>query len=218
MASRLHESINSLGVLLSLAVSFFTFYSEHLATSEAVDALLSNLSVKTDDNAKIESVTADLIFVNKGDTSVTVSELWFEVDGGTGTRCCGRLAALKANEDTVIVPIELPSKHADKVSIAFKYQFIAPAYILGLSSGNEDPPREPIPPPPQITIEKMSIALSLTTIGPVHGYQEMTMPIGLLHVDDEKLRTYGAAFIPSELIPIRQDPPLLRSLWRSVTN
>jgi hypothetical protein len=186
MASRLHESINSFGVLLSLAVSFFTLYYEHLATSEAVDALLSNLHVRTDDNTRIERITADLIFVNKGDTSVTVSDLWFEVDSGIGT-FHGRLTALKANEDTVIVPIELPSKHAVKVTIAFKYLFIAAPF----------------------QIEKMSIALSLTTIGPVHGCQEMKMPIGLLHIDDDKLRTYGAAFVPSELILIRQDPPLL---------
>jgi hypothetical protein len=52
MASRLHESVNSLGVLLSLTVSFFTLYYEHLATSEAVDASLSNLYVRTDDNTK----------------------------------------------------------------------------------------------------------------------------------------------------------------------
>jgi hypothetical protein len=208
MASRLHESINSFGVLLSLAVSFFTLYYEHLATSEAVDALLSNLHVRTDDNTRIERITADLIFVNKGDTSVTVSDLWFEVYSGTGT-FHGRLTALKANEDTVIVPIELPSKHAVKVTIAFKYLFIAAPYAPRISSGNENPPIEPILPPPQIQIEKMSIALSLTTIGPVHGCQEMKMPIGLLHIDDDKLRTYGAAFVPSELILIRQDPPLL---------
>jgi hypothetical protein len=148
MASRLHESVNSLGVFLSLTVSFFTLYYEHLATSEAVDASLSNLYVRTDDNTKIERITADLIFVNKGDTSVTVSELLLEVDGGTGTRCCGRLAALKANEDTVIVPIELPSKHAVKVSIAFKYRFIAPPSAGWVISGDDNPPTEPTPPPP----------------------------------------------------------------------
>jgi hypothetical protein len=217
MASRLHESINSLGVLLSLAVSFFTLYYEHLATSEAVDASLSNLSVKTVDNAKIERVTADLIFINKGDTSVTISGLWFEVDDDSGT-CCGRLAALRANEDMAIVPIELPSKHVVKVSIAFKYSFMTSAYGIRINSENENPPTEPIPLPPHIKLEKISIVLSSITIGPAYGYQEMKMPIGLMHVDDEKLRTYGSALVRSELIPIRKDPPLLKSLWHSITN
>jgi hypothetical protein len=46
MASRLHESINSLGVLLSLAVSFFGFYYEHVRTSEAVDALIEGFNLE----------------------------------------------------------------------------------------------------------------------------------------------------------------------------
>jgi hypothetical protein len=82
MAGRLHESINSLGVLLSLAGLFFGFYYEHIRTSEAVDAVLStplaktNPSVETNDvSKKIESMSVDLLLLNKGDSSVTVSDL-----------------------------------------------------------------------------------------------------------------------------------------------
>jgi hypothetical protein len=57
MASRLHESINSLGVLLPLAVSFFGFYYEHIRTSEAVDASVSVLNPKSGSNSKLESGT-----------------------------------------------------------------------------------------------------------------------------------------------------------------
>jgi hypothetical protein len=225
MASRHRENGTSPGVILSVtlsiasfALSFFTFYFEHLRSSEAVDALLSNLYVKIGETAKIERVTLDLMLVNKGDTPVTVSELWFDVDGGTGTGCCGRLAALKENEDTVIVPIEVPSKHVRKVSIAFRYQFLAPPVILGLSSGTEGTSREPIPPPPEIKLEKISIALSLITVGSAYGYQEMKTPIGLLHVDGIELRSYGSALVPTEFISIRKDPSLFKSLWLSLTN
>jgi hypothetical protein len=92
MASRLHESINSLGVLLSLAVSFFGFYYEHVSTSEAVDALIEGFNLKADNLSKPESMTVGVVFINKGDSSVTVSDVRFEFDDGVGSCCIYRFA------------------------------------------------------------------------------------------------------------------------------
>jgi hypothetical protein len=63
MSSRLHEILNSVGVAVSILISFFGFYYEHIRTSEAVDALISNSVVKTDDMKKLESMIIDLILV-----------------------------------------------------------------------------------------------------------------------------------------------------------
>jgi hypothetical protein len=118
-----------------------------------------------------------------------------------------------------IVPISLPSKHALPVSISSTYGgFITAPFGIRLSSGEENPSTEVISPPPPIIVEKVSIKLSVITIGSAYAYQEMKMPIGVLHLKDNNVTAYGAAVIPSELIPIRKDPPLLRFLWHSLTN
>jgi hypothetical protein len=154
MAIRLHESINSLGVLLSLAVSFFGFYYEHVRTSEAVDAVLStplaktNPSVETSDaSKKIESMSVDLLLLNKGDSSVTVSDLWFELDFGEPWGLA-RAWGLKATEDELITPIALPSMQATKIIVRCKPTKI-PGPVSGIRLKSEgDPPSEPLPSPP----------------------------------------------------------------------
>jgi hypothetical protein len=225
MAIQRQEGFKTAGVIFSVllsmssfALSFFTFYFEHIKSSEAVDALLSGIDVKQDDNTKKERIIVDLVLVNKGDNPVTVSDLMFEVNDDSGT-CCGRLRAFKSNEDTVIVPISLLSKHAIKISLGFSYGgFIAPVFGIRISSGEGNPSTEVIPPPAPVAVEKVSIRLSLITIGPAYGYQEMKMPIGLLHLKDNKVTSYGPSLVYSELIPVRKDPPLLKSLWHSITN
>jgi hypothetical protein len=87
-----------------------------------------------------------------------------------------------------------------------------------VSSGEENPVTEAAPPPPPIKVEKVSIGLSLTTIGSAYAYQEMKMPVGVLHLKDNKVTAYRPAVVPSELIPVRKDPPLLKSVWHSLIN
>ncbi|MGH8070224.1 MAG: hypothetical protein ACRERE_34280 [Candidatus Entotheonellia bacterium] len=118
MASRLQENLHSVGVVVSIAFAFFGFYYEHLRTSEAVDALFSDSSVKTDNMSKLEGMTVDLVFINKGDSSITVSDLWFEFDGGAST-CCIRKAAIKADENRLTAPILLPPMQAPKVTLPY---------------------------------------------------------------------------------------------------
>jgi hypothetical protein len=97
-----------------------------MQSSEAVDASLSVITPKLDSNSKLDSATVDLILLNKGDSSITVSDLWFEIDVGAPT-CCHRVAALKVTEDTVIVPILLPSMQAFKITVRFKLSKFLPA-------------------------------------------------------------------------------------------
>jgi hypothetical protein len=158
MAGRLQENLNSMGVVVSILFTFFSFYYEHIKSSESVDASLSNHLVQTNDvSKKVESMTVDLLLLNKGDSSVTVSDLWFEIDMGAPT-CCARVAGLKTSEDALIVPILLPSMQASKITVRFKVTGI-PSAPWGLSvRSKDDLPSEPLPPPPPpINVEKMSI-------------------------------------------------------------
>jgi hypothetical protein len=221
MASRLHESINSLGVLLSLAVSFFGFYYQHLRTSEAVDALVSDTLVKTDNMSKLQGMTVDLILVNKGDNPVTISDLWFEFDVGASP-CCITKAARKVNEDTLMAPILLPSKQAPKMTLRFTFDglptggpWVSSAPRLAFRP-KEDAPEEPLPPTPTINVEKISITLTFTTIGPKYGRQKMKMPVGTLSVKDGGWTSFTAASavsVVNELTPVRKDPSSFRSFW-----
>jgi hypothetical protein len=217
MASRLHESINSLGVLLSLAVSFFGFYYEHVRTSEAVDASVSILNPKSDSNSKLESAIIDLILLNKGKDPITVSDLWFDVTSEDST-CCGRSPALKINEDTLISPILLPSMQASKVTVRFKLSGWPRAPWGGRIVSKDDPPREPSPPPLLINVEKKFITIELVTIGPDYGRQVTKMPVGTLDIKDWAWTGYSPAITSSDLTPIRKDPPFFKSIWRSITN
>jgi hypothetical protein len=118
MAGRIQENLNSAGVVVSIFISFFGFYYDHIRTSEAVDASLSVITPKSDNNSKLESATVDLLLLNKGDSPITVFDLWFDIDSDAST-CCGRSAALKTNEDAFIVPILVPSMQASKITVNF---------------------------------------------------------------------------------------------------
>jgi hypothetical protein len=204
-------------VLLSLAVSFFGFYYEHVRTSEAVDASVSTLTPKSDSNSKLESATIDLLLLNNGDASITLSDLWFEIDIGAPT-CCIRTAALKIDEDKVITPIVLPSKQASKITVRVKLsRWPASPWGVRISS-TDDPPKEAPPRPSLIVVEKMSIVVELTTVGPDYGRQVVKMPVGTLSVKDWAWTVYSPVVASYELMPIRKDPPFFKSVWHSITN
>ena len=166
MATRRQENLNSMGMVVSIIFSFFGFYYQHLRTSEAVDVLLYDSSVKMDNVPKLESMTVNLVLVNKGDNSITVSDLWFEFDVGAPT-CCIRKAAIKGNEDSVTGPLIVPPKQAHMVALRFTFEYLptggpwvsnAPYnFRIRTSTGEEFPP--PAPRPPPINVEKISIVL-----------------------------------------------------------
>jgi hypothetical protein len=224
MAGRLQEGFKTAGVIFSVIVSIFsftftflTFYFEHLKTSEAVDASLSIINPKLDSKSNLESATVDLLLLNKGDSSITVSDLWFEIDVGAPT-CCQRMAALKVTEDTVIVPILLPSMQASKITVRFKLSKFLPAPWGFRLRSKDDPPQEPLPPPPPINVEKMVITIEFTTIGPNYGLQVMKMPVGTLYVKDERWTGYSPEPLSYSLTPIRKDPSFFKSMWNSLAN
>jgi hypothetical protein len=224
MAGRLQEGIKTAGLIFSVIVSIstvafglFVFYFEHLKTSEAVDASLSTLIPTLDGSSKLESGTIDFLFVNKGDNAVTVSDLRIEMDEGKHN-CCRSTPGYKPKEDVVIVPILLPPKQVSTTTVRFSWKQGLPAPWGFRMAKKDDPPREPSPPPPPINVEKMSVTVRLTTIGPSYGRQDVILPIAILYLKDFSLTSYVPLGNPSILVTIRKDPPFFKALLESLIN
>jgi hypothetical protein len=184
MPSKLHEVLNSVGVVVSILFSFFGFYYEHPQTSEAVDASISSLlELKSDSNRKLESATVDLLLINKGNTSITVADLWFEIDGETLNRCA-RKAELNNNDDKVIAPIVVSSKQASKVTLRVDLTPWPEAPTALMAGKIGDPPKRVSLPSPPTKVEKMSITIELTTVGPNYGRQVTMLLVGTLNIKD----------------------------------
>lgn len=163
----------------------------------------------------------NLLLVNKGDSAVTVSDIWFEFAGGPG--CCGRRIAIKVNEKQPAAPILVPSMQALKVSIRVTLNGLLPSEpgflpaprnfrMVGKDGGALPPTGSP---PPPITVEQLSVTVSLTTVGPNFGRQDTKLPLVIMHFDNE--RYTGHSYLPSSyvLTLIRKDPPIFKSLWDS---
>jgi hypothetical protein len=177
--------------------------------------------MKQDNMLNLEGMTFYLLLVNKGDSSVTVSDLWFGFDIGV-PGCAMNQTASKKDEDDFITPIFLPPKQASEIMPRFKIKNLPkwePIYCLArdviFTPEGQDPPKEPLSPPPPVVVEEMSITLEFTTVGTNYGVKKMKISLATVYLGNSasgKVNSFRTDTFHA-LLPIREDPPLFAPVW-----
>jgi hypothetical protein len=166
-------------------------------------------------------MTFYMLLVNNGDSSITVSALWFGLDIGVPGCAISQMAS-KIDEDVQITPILLPPKQASEIKPRFKIENLPnwePFYCLvrniRFTPERQDLPKEPPPQLPPVIVEEISITLEFTTIGANFGVQKMKIPLGTVHLGNPTSGRMNSSRIEWQhvLLPIREDPALFTPVW-----